>query len=354
MSDDPRHSLGRRGEELAAEHLERLGYRVVARNYRTRFGELDLVAPTTTCSCSARSRRAARAASRGTASARPSAGRCGAWGGRGCQRGPRPPADARSCASTRSASSSTGAARSCGSSTRRARSDREPRPRHGVRPRRRRLPAGLGRGRHPHRAARVHDRRARGQGGPGGARAGALRDHQLRLRVPAEAHHDQPRARLPAQDRPGLRPAAGDGDPRGERPGRARAGGGLRVRRRAVADRGAAADPRRAGGRAGRARARARADRRAGRRGRARRRWSRASRSSRADSLHEVADILAGRAEVPPLPERVRGAATSRGARPAGHVPTSAATTRCCPRSSSPRPAATTCSSTGRRAPARR
>ncbi len=44
MSDDPRHSLGRRGEQLAAEHLERLGYRVVARNYRTRVGELDLVA----------------------------------------------------------------------------------------------------------------------------------------------------------------------------------------------------------------------------------------------------------------------------------------------------------------------
>jgi putative endonuclease len=44
MTDDPRHSLGRRGEQLAAEHLERLGYRVVARNYRTRFGELDLVA----------------------------------------------------------------------------------------------------------------------------------------------------------------------------------------------------------------------------------------------------------------------------------------------------------------------
>ncbi len=43
MSDDPRHSLGRRGEQLAAEHFERLGYRVVARNYRTRFGELDLV-----------------------------------------------------------------------------------------------------------------------------------------------------------------------------------------------------------------------------------------------------------------------------------------------------------------------
>jgi len=44
MSDDPSHTLGRRGEQLAAEHLERLGYRVVARNYRTRFGELDLEA----------------------------------------------------------------------------------------------------------------------------------------------------------------------------------------------------------------------------------------------------------------------------------------------------------------------
>jgi putative endonuclease len=44
MSDDPRHLLGRFGERLAAEHLERLGYRILARNHRTRFGELDLVA----------------------------------------------------------------------------------------------------------------------------------------------------------------------------------------------------------------------------------------------------------------------------------------------------------------------
>ena len=44
MSNDPRHLLGRRGEELAAEHLERLGYTVVARNHRTRYGEIDLVA----------------------------------------------------------------------------------------------------------------------------------------------------------------------------------------------------------------------------------------------------------------------------------------------------------------------
>ena len=38
-----RSSLGARGEQLAAEHFERLGYDVVARNHRTRFGELDLV-----------------------------------------------------------------------------------------------------------------------------------------------------------------------------------------------------------------------------------------------------------------------------------------------------------------------
>lgn len=38
-----RHALGRRGEQLAAEHFERLGFRVLARNHRTRFGELDLV-----------------------------------------------------------------------------------------------------------------------------------------------------------------------------------------------------------------------------------------------------------------------------------------------------------------------
>jgi putative endonuclease len=43
MSIDPRHALGRLGEQLAAEHFERLGYEVIARNHRTRFGELDLV-----------------------------------------------------------------------------------------------------------------------------------------------------------------------------------------------------------------------------------------------------------------------------------------------------------------------
>lgn len=40
---DPRQHLGQLGERLAAEHLERLGYTIVARNYRTRWGELDLI-----------------------------------------------------------------------------------------------------------------------------------------------------------------------------------------------------------------------------------------------------------------------------------------------------------------------
>ena len=40
---DSRHELGRLGESLAAEHLERLGYEVLARGYRTRVGELDLI-----------------------------------------------------------------------------------------------------------------------------------------------------------------------------------------------------------------------------------------------------------------------------------------------------------------------
>ena len=44
MTTDLRHALGLLGEDLAARHLERLGYDVVARRHRTRFGELDLIA----------------------------------------------------------------------------------------------------------------------------------------------------------------------------------------------------------------------------------------------------------------------------------------------------------------------
>jgi putative endonuclease len=41
---DARRSLGRLGEQLAAAHLQRLGFSVVARNVRTRHGEIDLIA----------------------------------------------------------------------------------------------------------------------------------------------------------------------------------------------------------------------------------------------------------------------------------------------------------------------
>jgi putative endonuclease len=44
MSSDLRHDLGVAGEELAVRHLERLGHTILARNHRTRFGELDIVA----------------------------------------------------------------------------------------------------------------------------------------------------------------------------------------------------------------------------------------------------------------------------------------------------------------------
>jgi putative endonuclease len=40
---DPRRSLGARGERLALDHLERLGFALVARNHRTRWGEIDLI-----------------------------------------------------------------------------------------------------------------------------------------------------------------------------------------------------------------------------------------------------------------------------------------------------------------------
>jgi putative endonuclease len=40
---DPRRALGRRGEQLAAEHLRRNGCVELARNVRTREGEIDLI-----------------------------------------------------------------------------------------------------------------------------------------------------------------------------------------------------------------------------------------------------------------------------------------------------------------------
>jgi putative endonuclease len=41
---DPRRALGRRGEQLAAAHLQRLGFRVLARNVRRGGVEIDIVA----------------------------------------------------------------------------------------------------------------------------------------------------------------------------------------------------------------------------------------------------------------------------------------------------------------------
>ena len=48
MSDenttDPRRVLGTLGEDIAAQHLLARGYRIVDRNFRTRWCELDIVA----------------------------------------------------------------------------------------------------------------------------------------------------------------------------------------------------------------------------------------------------------------------------------------------------------------------
>jgi putative endonuclease len=41
---DHRRALGRLGEELAVAHLYRLGYALLERNARTRYGEIDVIA----------------------------------------------------------------------------------------------------------------------------------------------------------------------------------------------------------------------------------------------------------------------------------------------------------------------
>ncbi len=43
-AEENRRRTGRLGEELAAAHLEGQGYRLLARNVRTRRGEIDLIA----------------------------------------------------------------------------------------------------------------------------------------------------------------------------------------------------------------------------------------------------------------------------------------------------------------------
>ena len=39
-----RQTLGRLGEQFAADHLARRGFQILERNFRTRWGELDIVA----------------------------------------------------------------------------------------------------------------------------------------------------------------------------------------------------------------------------------------------------------------------------------------------------------------------
>lgn len=60
MGTEAENNLGRTGERLAAEHLRRLGYEIVERNYRTRWGELDIVARVgaTLAFCEVKTRRA--------------------------------------------------------------------------------------------------------------------------------------------------------------------------------------------------------------------------------------------------------------------------------------------------------
>src|SRR5215813_6140180 len=44
MATDTRQILGKTGEDLACAELERRGYAILARRYRTRFGEIDIIA----------------------------------------------------------------------------------------------------------------------------------------------------------------------------------------------------------------------------------------------------------------------------------------------------------------------
>lgn len=44
MSGTTSYALGRRGEELAADFLMEQGFMITARNYRSSFGELDIIA----------------------------------------------------------------------------------------------------------------------------------------------------------------------------------------------------------------------------------------------------------------------------------------------------------------------
>ena len=46
---ETRSLLGRKGEDLAASYLRQQGYRLLARNYRQRYGEIDIIARDGAC-----------------------------------------------------------------------------------------------------------------------------------------------------------------------------------------------------------------------------------------------------------------------------------------------------------------
>ncbi len=64
MHNDTRRQLGASGEQLAAEHLQRLGFEIVERNFASRWGELDIIAcdGQTLVFCEVKSRRQAAGA----------------------------------------------------------------------------------------------------------------------------------------------------------------------------------------------------------------------------------------------------------------------------------------------------
>jgi putative endonuclease len=66
MTDRRRAGLGAAGEQIAAEHLVRRGYEIIERNYRTRWGELDVIAAKdrTIVFCEVKTRVADRGSSR--------------------------------------------------------------------------------------------------------------------------------------------------------------------------------------------------------------------------------------------------------------------------------------------------
>jgi putative endonuclease len=40
----PKQQIGLQGEAIAVDHLRRMGYKIITRNYRTHLGEIDIVA----------------------------------------------------------------------------------------------------------------------------------------------------------------------------------------------------------------------------------------------------------------------------------------------------------------------